>query len=81
MAKPLSLDPLLQSWYRKKELVVLATEPLGDVLFSAVGIAFGVQFKIKRGAQLPACANGLHTMQDNPAAGAVGAFIARNTGK
>ena len=41
----------------------------------AVGIAFGVQFKIKRGAQLPACANGLHTMQDNPAAGAVGALI------
>lgn len=30
-----TLDPLLQSWYRKKELVVLATEPLGDVLFSA----------------------------------------------
>lgn len=30
-----SLDPLLQSWYRKKELVVSATEPLEDVLFSA----------------------------------------------
>lgn len=29
-----TLDPLLQSWYRKKELVVSATAPLGDVLFS-----------------------------------------------
>lgn len=30
-----TLDPLLQSWYRKKELVVSATEPLGDAVFSA----------------------------------------------
>lgn len=29
-----TLDPLLQGWYRKKELVVSATEPLDDVLFS-----------------------------------------------
>ena len=29
-----TLDPLLQKWYRKKELVVSATGPLGDVVFS-----------------------------------------------
>lgn len=38
-----SLDPLLQSWYRKKELVVSTTQPLGDVIFSEELPAFLTQ--------------------------------------
>lgn len=55
-----SLDPLLQAWYRKKEIVVSVTEPLGDVLFSG-GLA---DFLVKEWKRLRALYGFLEEIQE-----------------